>query len=211
VKRQVRMLEPEAWLEARRTASRIGVSPTALLATAFAEAVRPWSATPGFTLGLVGSYKPPIHPQIDSVLGNFNTVQVLAVEDSTGSFDDRARRLQQRIANDLDHQAFSGHRVLREWNRRQRNGGRATLPVLFDSVIEYGHAAYRDPEPQQETGEDGEESQPRWQVDLTEVDLMISLPQVLVLAIAIEDEDGGLSFVTQAVEEVLVPGSVPDL
>jgi MFS family permease len=217
VKRQVRMLEPEAWREAKRTASRIGVSPTALLATAFAEAVRPWSATPGFTLGLVGSYKPPIHPQIDHVLGNFNTVQLLAVEASAGNFDERARRLQQRIATDLDHQAFSGHRVLREWNRRQRTGGRASLPVLFDSVIEYGHAAYQDPEPRQEPGEnvkdveDADASRPRWRLDLTEVDLMISLPQVLVLAIAIEEEDGSLSFVSQAVEEVLVPGCIPDL
>jgi MFS transporter, DHA3 family, macrolide efflux protein len=212
VKRQIRMLEPQAWLQVRRVASRIGVSPTTLLATAFSDALRPWSATPAFTLGLVGSYKPRIHPQIDQVVGNFNTLQLLAVEPGAGSFTDRARRLQQRIAADLDHQAFSGHRVLREWNRRRRTGGQAALPVLFDSFVEYGHAAYRSSgpgeAPRQETAP---EEGPGQSGGLTEVDMTLSLPQILLMVVAIEEPDGALTFISQGVEELLSPGSIPDL
>lgn len=201
-KRTPLLLAPEPWAALKQRAARAGVTPTGLLTAAFAESLRPWVPSPAFTLGLVGSEHPKIHPQIRQVIGNFNTVHLLAIEDEPGPFEERAQAIQKRLAADLDHRHFSGHKVLREMNRQRRAGTGGTLEVLFDSIVELRHAGHRDEE---------EEATRRGSLDMTEIELLISMTQVLLLCVAIEEDDGSLTLVCQAVEEALHDGLVPRL
>ena len=206
VKREVRGLAPEPWAALKGRAGRLGISPTGLLVAAFAEALRPRCAEPSFSIGMGGSNRPEIHPEIQRVVGSFTTLHVLALEDAPGPFADRAQGVQRRLVADVDHQHFAGHHVLRELNRLRGNGVHASLPIHFNSVVEYGRrAAVAEEEPEA----DG--APPRVRLELTEVDLMISLPQVLLLWVALEAPDGGLELVSQAVEEVFPDGLVPEL
>ncbi|HEX9943412.1 MAG TPA: phosphopantetheine-binding protein, partial [Thermoanaerobaculia bacterium] len=205
--RRLRLLEVDDWLSLRQRAAQEGLTPTGLLTAAFAEALVGWCAAPRFTLGMIGVYRPEVHPQISRLLGTFNSLHLLAVEGGagmSGTFLARARRLQQRLAEDLEHRHFPGYRALREWNRRRGCGARALLPVLFDSIVDQARTAPRQPEA--ETGE-----APRFDLDLTQTDLRISLPQALLLCVTLEDGEGRLDLICQAVEEVLPPGMVPDL
>lgn len=194
----------EAWAELKQRASHAGITPTGLLLAAFTEALRPWSSRPDFTLGLIGSHRPPIHPQIRRVIGTFNMLYLLAAEETPGPFLARAKALQQRLSLDLDNRHFSGHKVLREWNRRSCAGARATMPILFDSVVEYSHASYVIAE------QEAEHSIPQSDLHLRVVNAMASLPQVLLTCLVMED-GGDLLVISQAVEELFPEGMIPDL
>jgi len=207
-KRSLQLLEPEPWRSVRQRAGREGISPTGILTAAFAETLTSWNGGSGLTLGLMGVYRPEDHPRIDRVLGNFNTLHLLAVDGGEAPFVQRAKLLQKRLLADLDHQHYSGHQVLREIRRRRDAGGRALLPVAFDSVVEYAEqgqeASFVPP-----TGNGPEAAGPA--PENSQIDLMISLPQVLLLAVVLEQGDGALELICQATEEVLPAGLVPEM
>jgi aryl carrier-like protein len=214
VKRTEPMLEPEDWRALKRRAGQEGITPSSLLAAAFAEVLGRWCAAPRFSLGMVATYRPEVHPDLPRALGTFNTLYLLEVEGGGGSFRARARQLQQRLTADLEHQSFSGFRVLREWNRLHRCGARSVMPILFDSILEYSRAgAAVEPGQDAPAATEVTEAPPRPQarVDLTEMDLRISLPQVLLLCVVMEGEDGRLDTLTQSVDELFPSGLIPAL
>jgi non-ribosomal peptide synthetase component F len=216
VKRQPEVLGAEDWTLFCSRAARAGITPTTAVTAAFAEVLRLWSAAPEFSVGFGGTYRPEIHPHIARVLGSFTIIHLLGFEDGPGSFLDRARRLQDRIASDLQHQDFSGHQVLREYNRLHRIGARSAMPIQLNSVVEYGrNARTAAPPPPSPDAPEGTAApapqQPMFQLDLTEVDLLAALPMVLLFWVVLENLDGGLSLVSQAVEELLPEDLVPEM
>jgi non-ribosomal peptide synthetase component F len=244
-KRETSMLGAAAWSELCRRAAQVGLTPTGVITAAFAETLRAWSANPSFNLGFGGSYRPPIHPEIGGVIGTFTTIHLLGIDDEGATFVERARRLQSRITSDVDHQQFSGLRTLREYNRLHQSGARATLPIHFNSVVEYGFQAQRaaaglattgpaaaaSAAPAEEVLEEAlaaveaegaavegeapppppQQQRPQITLNLTDIDLLISLPQVVFLGIALQNTDGGLDLITQVFEEALPDGLVPAL
>ncbi|HEX7180737.1 MAG TPA: AMP-binding protein [Thermoanaerobaculia bacterium] len=221
VKRQEEILPAEGWSELKRLAAQHGLSPTAAITAAFGDVLRLWCEAPSFTLGFGGSNRPPIHPHIRRLIGTFTVVHLLEVEDGE-TFLDRARRLNGRITEDLDHQSFSGLQVLREYNRLHRAGTRVTMPVQFNSVVEDALAMRRatdNPAPpaalDTAAGTEGQAApvrrMPQIILNLTDEDLQITLPQVLFLAVALETPGGAFALVTQVVEELLPEGLVAEM
>ena len=214
----VELLPPETWQSLQQRTSRQGLNLTALLAAAFAETIAAWNGGPRLTLGVMGVYRPEDHPQIQRVIGNFNTLHLLRVEGDEAPFGQRAKLLHRRLLEDLDHQHYSGHQVMRDLRQRQGAGARALLPVLFDSVIEYGHDAPSEEEmpaaPIAGSAPAGEESAPAEaqggpRIALT--DLRISIPQVLFLCVMLERDNGGLDLIYQAAEDILPEGLVTEV
>jgi non-ribosomal peptide synthetase component F/MFS family permease len=204
------ILSPAPWAALCRRAAQRGLTPNGMGTALLAETLRTWSEEPSFTLGLASSYHPPVHPQIRQVIGTFTALYLLEATEAPGPFADRARRLQERINADLEHQHFSGHEALRELNRTRRSGGRATLPIHFTSILRSGTAPEQEAavdEPPPET----EREQPADRNGLRRVDLMIALPQVLLFWVLGEAGDRSLFLISQAVEELFPPGLVTDL
>ncbi len=128
-------LDAGQWSALKAVAADAGLTPTAVLLAAYAEALSRWGAGNSFTLTTTVANRPPVSEGIDSALGNFS--QTLLVEialDRRLSFRERARALQARMRRDLDHRHFSGIEVLRELGRR---GGDARMPYTFNSTIGY--------------------------------------------------------------------------
>ncbi len=197
-------LAPAPWAALCRRAAQRGITPTGIGTALFAETLRTWSEEPSFTLGLAGAYYPPVHPQIRQVIGTFTTLSLLEADEDPGPFEARARRLQERLNTDLDHQHFSGNEVLRELNRARRAGGRATLPIQFTSLLREGAPS---PEPSRTEGpQEGQQG-----VEIREIDLMIAMPQVLLFFVLGETADRSLFLISQAVEELFPPDLVTDL
>jgi len=134
-RRRGRLARP-LWDTVKARARKYGVTPSAVLVTAFADVLRLWSRQSELTLNLTLFDRPPGHPQIDAVLGDFTSVTLLAVGARPDvPFAERVRRTGAQLARDLEHASFSGVRVLRE--RARRLGGRpgAAMPVVFTSLL----------------------------------------------------------------------------
>ncbi len=139
--RSLRLLDKPRWEALRRRSGARGLTPATLVISAFADLLAAWCREPGLTLAVEGSYRPPVHPGIAGVVGNFNTVLLLACEGGAGTFAERAARLGEQSRAALDRWTFSGFEVLREMGRL-RPSPWPPMPVLFNSLIEYSHPSY---------------------------------------------------------------------
>lgn len=128
-------LDRAQWAALCGQASRFGLSAASVALAAFAEVVGRWSQSPAFCLNLTVLNRPPVHPRIDAVLGDFTALSLLAVDTTQGrDFAERARTIGARMFDDLDHRAFTGVDVMRELARR-RGKDAALMPVVFTSGI----------------------------------------------------------------------------
>lgn len=134
--RRTTRLKSDTWNRLKNRATRAGLTPPAVLLAVFAEVLTIWSKSPKFALNLTLFNRLPLHPQVNDVVGDFTSLNMLAVDNSKeGTFEVRARRIQEQLWNDLDHRYFSGIRVLRELSRIQGDSARTTMPVVFTSFL----------------------------------------------------------------------------
>ncbi len=127
------------WARLKARARALGVTPSAVLLTAFADGLAAWAAAPSFTLNLTLFQRLPLHPDVDRLVGDFTSLTLLEVDShSHPDFAARARALQARLWQDLDHRAMGGVEVMRALSR-QRGGNRgAPMPVVFTSALGIG-------------------------------------------------------------------------
>jgi pyochelin synthetase len=129
-------LAKQRWQTVKRGARSRGLTPTVVLVTAFADVLRLWSRQPSFTLNLTLFDRPPVHPRIYDLIGDFTSLTMLAVDADPGeSFAARAARVQRQLMADLEHASFNGVRFLRERARRLGSGPDAAMPVVFTSAM----------------------------------------------------------------------------
>ena len=113
----------------------LGVTPSALLAGAFAEILSGWSATTRFTLNLTLFNRLPLHPGVARLCGDFTSLTLVEVDTrEPASLGELVRRVHEGIWEGLEHRAFSGPRVLRE-AARVRGGRPLSVPVVFTSKL----------------------------------------------------------------------------
>jgi pyochelin synthetase len=128
-------LEAAAWRALREQAARAEVTPSCAVLAAYAEVVGRWSRQPAFTLDVTLLNRLPLHPQVDRLVGDFTTIELLAVTpDPAAGFAVRARAIQAQLWRDLDHRHCSGIEVIREIARRQGQAA-ALFPVVYTSTI----------------------------------------------------------------------------
>lgn len=125
----------DEWMQLRVRSAEEGLTLSVAVLAAFAEVVGRWSAQPRFALNLTLFNRQPLHPQADQLVGDFTALSLLAVDTTPASgFADRARRIQARLWEDMDHRTCSGVDVVRELTRR-RGPGSGLMPVVFTSTI----------------------------------------------------------------------------
>ncbi len=129
------VLEPGQWALLRDRASAAGITPSQAVLAAYAEVIGRWSRRPGFTLNLTLLDRPPLHPQIDRVVGDFTSLDLLAVDTTPDApFAARAAAIGRRLFTDLEHRRCGGMEVIRELARR-RGREASLMPVVFTSAI----------------------------------------------------------------------------
>ena len=141
-----RMSLPRAeWGALKEEARRRGLTPSCVLAAAFAEVLRMWANQDRFTLNLSMFNRPAVHPQIADLIGDFTSLTLLEVDATPDvSFAERAHRLQRQLMRDLAHLSYSGVQVQRERVRLHGGGLNRGLgggmPVVFTSALAAGPA-----------------------------------------------------------------------
>jgi len=185
-----------AWRSFVAVARRWGVTPSVALLAAFAEVLRRWSRRPGFTLNLTLFDRRPVHPDVETLVGDFTSMVLLAVDDAVEEpFHARAARLQRRLMEALEHLDYSGVRVVRERARALGGGPAATMPVVFTSALGLG------------VRDDGDDAM-RFFGD--QVYGISQTPQVW-LDHQVFEEGGSLVFNWDAVDALFPPGVLDDL
>jgi len=189
------VLPAPRWRKLEERAREAGLTSSGLLLAAFAEVLDLWSQSPRFTINLTQYNRLPLHPQVNDVVGNSISVVLLAVDNTTlGSFLERARRLQKRLWQDLDHTTLSGVRVLRELVRKQGHNRSAIMPVVFTSILGLDALG---------KGADSGE--------LGEVVYTISQTPQVWLDHQVLEEEGALHTSWDTVEDLFPPGLIDDM
>ncbi len=132
---QVAELDRQSWSRLKARAAQASVTPAMVLCNAFAEILTTWSSNSQFTLVLTRFNRLPLHEQVKRLVGDFTSTTLLAVDDSEGSFEERARHLQQQLWTDLEYHQVSGVQVLRELARLQGSAAQARVPVVFTCIL----------------------------------------------------------------------------
>lgn len=133
-RRWTHRLPAPQWAALKRAAAEHGLTPSALLAAAYAEILAAWSRRPRFCLTLTRFAAPP---EMAGVVGDFTSTILLEADSTLPGFLDRARGLQRRLLRDLDHAGMSGVQVLRQLRRRRPEV--EPVSVVFTSTL--GHPA----------------------------------------------------------------------
>jgi amino acid adenylation domain-containing protein len=127
-------LEETSWRRLKKRAAVADVTPSMVLATAFGDVLATWSRSGHFTLNLTLYNRLPLHPQVDSIVGDFTSSSLLEMRVPPGEdFDTRVRRVQKQLWADIDHRYVTGVEVLREIARR--HSAAMTMPVVFTSML----------------------------------------------------------------------------
>src|ERR671925_506244 len=123
------------WCALKQAARARGITASTAVLAAYAEVVAHWSRQRRFTLDLTLLNRLPLHPQVGELIGDFTSIELLAVgHDPHVSFARRAMALQAQLWQDLDHRLYSGIEVIRELGR---SGGHesALFPIVFTSAV----------------------------------------------------------------------------
>lgn len=140
-KRRRGSLEAGPWRRLKACASQAGVTPSVALMAAFSETLAAWSKSSRFTLNLTLFNRLPLHPQVNSLIGDFTSLTMLAVDNSLeGNFQERAHRIQEQLWEDLDHRYVSGVKVLREMAKQHGGAPRGVMPIVFTSTLTQSQA-----------------------------------------------------------------------
>ncbi|MET8152458.1 amino acid adenylation domain-containing protein [Actinoplanes sp. NPDC049668] len=189
--RREHRLEPAAWSRLKERAQAAGATPSGVVVAAFAEVLRAWSGNDRFTVNFPLFNRLPLHEDVDALIGDFTTTSLLAVEKVDGTFAERARAIQERLFEDLEHRHFGGVRVMRELARRGGGHGGAAFPVVVTSLL----------------------GQPprRFTTALGEaIHTSTQTPQV-TLDFQVSEVDGALHFSWDSIDEVFPAGMLADM
>ena len=134
--RQSAWIGPDRWRRLKSRAAQAGLSPSAVVITAFAEVLSAWSRTPRFCINTTIINRLPLHSQVRDIVGEFASFAPLEVDNSADrTFETLARQLQEQSWEDLEHRIVSGVRILRELARVQGGTSGAVMPVVFTSTL----------------------------------------------------------------------------
>lgn len=135
-------IEREGWERVQAFAKRIDVTPSGILLAVYAEVLSRWSNSTHFTINVPVYHRLPIHEKANDIIGVFTSISLLEVDFRDGNevFEEKAKILQKRQWQDLDHRYISGIKLMREIFKQKGMGTEAIFPVVFTNIIGLGRA-----------------------------------------------------------------------
>src|SRR5262249_8534615 len=121
------------WSRFSSEAQSRGVTATMALCSAFVEVLSYHSGDAPFLLNVTHFNRPPIHPNINDIAGDFTNLLFLECRRTPGtSLTALAVGLQRQMHELLERSAVDGVEVLRAWRQA---GGEVIVPVVFTSLL----------------------------------------------------------------------------
>jgi amino acid adenylation domain-containing protein len=177
------------WRQLKQICGDLGVTPTSAMAVIFANVLSHWSQNEDVALNVTLFNRPPIHPDIRHVLGEFTNTTLVGFASMEMPLAAQVRATQTALLERLEHSAVAGVDLLRELARSRRDYGGSLMPVVFTSLLI------------------GDGTDIYSEMDWTQVYGISQTPQV-ALDHQLFEENGGLSFNWDVAETALDLGAV---
>ena len=114
-----------------------GVTPAMMFAAAFAHTLACWSSNSRFLLNVPLFGREPLHPDVESLVGDFTSSLLLDVDlTGTTTAASRAQAVQDAMRSAAAHSSYPGLSVLRDLARYR--GAPVLAPVVFTSALGLG-------------------------------------------------------------------------
>ncbi|MFC5290091.1 amino acid adenylation domain-containing protein [Actinokineospora guangxiensis] len=126
------LLPQDVWARLVEQGTRRGLTPSSVLLAAYGTALGRWTRERRFTVNVTVTNRHPVHPDVEDLVGEFASFDLLPVDLGCGSFTELARALRDQSWADLEHRHVDGVEVLRELARGGVQGG---MPVVFTSTL----------------------------------------------------------------------------
>jgi yersiniabactin nonribosomal peptide synthetase len=111
------------------------LTPSTLLATAYAQVLAAWSARSELTLNFTLFDRREVHPDVYAILGDFTSLLLVSHDARAGdTWLTAARRLQDNVWEGMAHRDVSAVWVIRELARALRSPD-VSMPVVFTSAL----------------------------------------------------------------------------
>ncbi|QQZ64668.1 non-ribosomal peptide synthetase (plasmid) [Paenibacillus sonchi] len=189
-KRYQHVFGKEDWTRLKNMSRDMGISQTALLILCFSELLSYWSEDDAFSIILTYFNRPPVHPQIDQVVGPFVSTNIFTIKHVRQlSLKAKAKSYQQKLWEDLDYSSVSGIRALRELRVRSKQSPALSIPIVFTSMLNNAGRAAED----------------SW---LAKTVYSISQTPQVCLDHQVYEQDGQLTVMWDAVEQYFQPGTL---
>ncbi|UTV29799.1 amino acid adenylation domain-containing protein [Photobacterium atrarenae] len=134
--RLVRTVNAKVWQEFKRTCIDKGLTPSTLLLTLFGEVLSQWSDNAHFSLNMTMFNRKPLHSDVDRLVGDFTNTMIFEMDMRPLETKlERARRLQQQLWDDIEHQDYSGMNVMSDMATAANQLGGILMPVVFTSTL----------------------------------------------------------------------------
>lgn len=128
-------IDKAVWKRIKKIAGKYGVTVSAVLIGVYAEVIARWCADKCFTLNLPMQNRPSVVDDINTIVGDFTTVNLLVVDVTQNiSFARRIKEITKQLLNDLEHNCFSGVEVLRELSKIPEKKD-LLMPIVFTGVL----------------------------------------------------------------------------
>jgi amino acid adenylation domain-containing protein/non-ribosomal peptide synthase protein (TIGR01720 family) len=115
---------------------KLGVTPSVVLMTAFAELLSTWASHPDFTLNATFFNRQPSDSRLAGVVGDYTALTLVPARHKPDrTFAAQALSLQRELMQNLDHSEFSALAIMRELARRHRMPQAGMMPVVFTSML----------------------------------------------------------------------------
>ena len=128
-------LSTDEWISFRNFARENQLTVANCLLALFSETLAFWSQSQQLTINVPNFNRFPIHPGISEVVGQFASFTLHVADCSQKkSFLEQVQQTQQSMWTDLQYNAVSGMRVLREAAKQSGSGGTQLFPVVFTTA-----------------------------------------------------------------------------
>lgn len=135
VRRQAE-LDEKCWGRIQDFSLKHGFTASAVLMEAYSMVLSKWSKTCRFCINLTLFNRLPLHPDINSIIGDFTSLTLLEFRnDYEATFLQLTEQVQDRLWKDLDYRYVGGIQVMREINNMHGGRGTPIMPVVFTSDL----------------------------------------------------------------------------
>ena len=126
-------LTENEWSALKYIAKKEGITPSALLLSAYGSVLSSWSTNNNISINLTLFDRKPLHPQMDQVLGDFTSLLLVSWEPEN-NWRESVQKLQKRLQKDIVHSDVSAIWVMRQLALK-RGYSEALMPVVFTSAL----------------------------------------------------------------------------
>lgn len=128
-------IDEASWQQFKKHCQQYQVTPTAVLSTLFANVLSIWSRNEDVSLNFTLFNRPPIHEDINRVLGEFTNNTLVGFSGMDNAFLKQVRATQETLLQTLEHSSLSGVELLRELARMHQDYSGSIMPVVITSLL----------------------------------------------------------------------------